>query len=102
LTLSHPSDTIITVIKDSGGYMAKRARTPVSDSVERAKVVGSVLFFGLCGLALTAVMLVGPYGWIFSLVGAILLVLAFIFWPFIISVFWSVFQHKPKRAMKDE
>lgn len=77
--------------------MAKRAKTD-NDTIERLKVVGSVLFFVLCGLALTALTLWGPYGWVSGMIGALLLILAFVFWPAIISLF----QHRPKRAIKDE
>lgn len=86
--------------EDSGGYMAKRAKTG-SDLAERAKIVGSVAFFVLCGLGLTALLFTGPYGWIFSLGGIALLVAIFLFWPFISSLALSLVQHKPKRAMKE-
>ena len=82
--------------------MAKRARKMSNDLIERLKVVGSVSFFALCGLALTALALWGPYGWIFSLLGIILLVLVFLFWPHIPPLFRSLVHPKPRRAFHDE
>lgn len=103
MTLTNPSDTIITVTEESGGYMAKRAKDH-SDLVERLKVVGSVAFFAICGLALTVLALWGTSGWIYSMVGIAILVLLFLFWPKITTLFWSITRRKPKpkRAMNDE
>lgn len=90
---------MITVTENTGTYMAKRGKER-SDLVERLKVLGSVIFFAVCGLVLTAVAFWGSWGWVFSLAGAVVLVLLFLFWPYITSLVSSKFRHKPKRALE--
>lgn len=81
--------------------MPKRLKDD-NDLVDRLQVVGSVALSGLCGLGLIMLLLWGPYGWILSLIGLVLWIAAFLFWPRITSLFWSIFRHKPKRAIDGE
>jgi hypothetical protein len=91
---------MITVTEDFGGYMPKREKER-SDLMERLKVLGSVAFYALCGLALTALLFLGPYGWVFTIVGVLVLVLLFLFWPRVTSLFRRK-PKLPKRAKIDE
>lgn len=77
----------------------KRAANGPTSRQQMKGRAGTILFmvlYAAIGGLLIAIAYVPPYGWIFSVVGIVLLTLIYLFWPYI----RTIPHHRPKRAVQ--